>query len=208
MQTTKPIISRFGASASVVGGLLWAALFIGTEFNRINDPSILSILLGLQVLADLCVLIGFISLHICLARHYQNIKKRSVGLVVGWLAFVIGIIGLLLLLLYDFDYLLVSSDSGTGIGYLIAVVSYLSGLFFLALGLVVMGSVCILAGIRYYWSATLLVMGLALWVFLRSTSFWEEARFFGTLVWVLFSLGWVYLGYLMFFGRVGRSGIN
>ncbi|MFL5734053.1 MAG: hypothetical protein ACJ78Q_12740 [Chloroflexia bacterium] len=205
MQTTKTMISRFGASASVVGGLLWAALFLRTEFNQTNDLSVLGIFLALQVLADLCVLIGFISLHIYLAKHYQDIQKRSVSLIVGWLAFVIGIIGLLLLLLYDLDYLLVSSDVETGIGWGIAGVSYLLGLLFLGLGLVLMGSVCVLAGIRYYWSASLIVMGLALWVFLRSTSYWEDAAFSGTLVWVLFSLGWVYLGYLMIFGRIRKQ---
>ena len=183
---------RWSGLASVLGGMLWAVLGPLTLFAAESPILGLGEIDFIRLLAAplLLLLIGFLGVH---RQHIGRFRW------LGWTGFVVAFLGLTLLLIGTVIQAWINILRG---GYLA-----LLGSFVLGLGLVLFGIATIRAKVLPGWlRAVPLLLGVVsptqyFFIGLGSLIFGELP---GLVLWGLFGLGWVLLGYALWSGTRER----
>jgi hypothetical protein len=180
---------RWTALLCVPGGVLWALSPIGVRLSemRFHTPNVFW---KLFPSAPLLLLVGLVGLHF-------YVSGRS-----GWLervGFVVALLGLLLVLVGDVGQFWLGLDDR----YIMAAPAYRA----LRVGLVVFASGSILFGVAAGRDRTLPVWGVlpfAIGSLCGLISVFRDLGQPGAVLWIVFGLGWAWLGFAMLVEGISR----
>ena len=180
---------RWTGLLCVPGGILWALSPVGVYISdvRFHTPNVFW---KLFPSAPLLLLAGLLGLHFL-------VSDRS-----GWLeraGFFLALLGLVLILVGDVGEFWLGLDDR----YIMAAPAYRAfrlGLVVLGVGSVLFGVAAGRDGALPVWSA----LPFALGALCGLISFSRDLGQFGTVLWILFGLGWVWLGLALLLEGVAR----